>query len=147
MSRLWLAALGAAAVIACGDDNNDPNNLFPDVAGTYDIEGEFDGIDPNDASFIGTMTIEQESLESSLLTGTANITVTTTTIGSFPVTNAELLDASVDLAGQVVFQLRDEAQDVTWDFQGERGGDIIDGDHTVTQGDATLTGTWTADRR
>ena len=146
MSRLWLAALGAAAVIACGDDTN-PNELFPDVAGTYDIEGQFDGIDPGDASFTGTMTIEQESLESSLLTGTATITVTTTNIGNFTVANTELLDASVDLAGQVVFQLRDEGQDVTWDFQGERAGDIIEGDHAGTQGVATWTGTWTADRR
>jgi len=146
MSRLWLAALGAAAVIACGDDTN-PNELFPDVAGTYDIEGQFDGIDPGDASFTGTMTIEQESLESSLLTGTANITVTTTTIGNFTIPNAELLDASVDLAGQVVFQLRDEGEDVTWDFQGERFGDVIQGDHTGTQGVDTWTGTWTADRR
>ena len=145
MSRLWLAALGAAAVIACGDDTN-PNELFPDVAGTYDIEGEFDGLDPNTNFFTGTMTIEQESLESSLLTGTANIAVTSI-IGPFSVTGAELLDASVDLAGQVVFQLRDEGQDVTWDFQGERAGDIIEGDHTVTQGTTTLTGTWTADRR
>ena len=145
MSRLWLAALGAAAVIACGDDNN-PNELFPDVAGTYDIEGEFDGLDPNTNFFTGTMTIEQESLESSLLTGTANIAVTSI-IGPFSVTGAELLDASVDLAGQVVFQLRDEGEDVTWDFQGERFGDVIQGDHTVTQGTTTLTGTWTATRR
>ena len=146
MSRLWLAALGAAAVIACGDDN-DPNEQFPDVAGTYAIEGQFDGFDPSDASFTGTMTIEQESLESSLLTGTANITVTTTVIGNLTVTNAELLDASVDRAGQVVFQLRDDEQDVTWDFQGESAGDVIGGDHTVTQGTATATGTWTAERQ
>ena len=145
MSRLWLAALGAAAVIACGDDNN-PNELFPDVAGTYDIQGDFDGLDPNTNFFTGTVIIEQESLESSLLTGTANIAVTSS-IGPFTVTGAELLDASVDLAGQVVFQLRDEGQDVTWDFQGERAGDVIEGDHTVTQGTTTLTGTWTADRR
>jgi hypothetical protein len=144
MSRLWLAALGAAAVIACGDDNN-PNELFPDVAGTYDIQGDFDILDPNTNFFTGTVTIEQESLESSLLTGTASIAVTST-IGPFSVTGAELLDASVDLAGQVVFQLRDEGQDVTWDFQGERAGDVIEGDHTVTQGETTLTGTWTAER-
>lgn len=145
MSRLWLAALGAAAVIACADDG-EPNNTFPDVAGRYDIEGEFDGLDPNTNFFTGTMTIEQESLESSLLTGTANINVTSS-IGPLVVTNAELLDASVDRAGQVVFQLRDEEQDVTWDFQGERDGGVIDGDHTVTQGTATLTGTWTAERQ
>ena len=149
MSRLWLAAVGAAALIACGDDNSNggPNDNFPDVAGVYDIQGEFDGVDPSERSFSGTLTIEQESLESSLLAGTADITITDILIGNIFVNDAELLDASVDLAGQVVFQLRDEEQDVTWDFQGERGGDIIQGDHTVTQGTATLTGTWTAERR
>jgi hypothetical protein len=145
MSRLWLAVLGAAAVIACGDDG-EPNEPFPDVAGTYDIEGEFDGSDPNTNFFTGTVTIEQESLESSLLTGTADITVTSS-IGPFVITDAELLDASVDRAGQVVFQLRDDEQDVTWDFQGEHAGDVIVGDHTVTQGTDALTGTWTAARQ
>ena len=33
MSRAWLAALGAAAIIACGDDGNGPSDSFPDVAG------------------------------------------------------------------------------------------------------------------
>jgi hypothetical protein len=145
MSRLWLAALGAAAVIACGDDG-EPNDLFPDVAGTYDIEGEFDILDPNTDFFTGTVTIEQESLESSLLTGTADITVTSS-IGPFVVTDRELLDASVDREGQVVFQLRDDEQDVTWDFQGELAGDVISGDHTVTQGPDVLSGTWTAERQ
>ena len=58
MSRLWLAALGAAAVIACGDDSSggEPNELFPDVAGVYVVEGEFDGVDPSQASFDGTVT-------------------------------------------------------------------------------------------
>ena len=36
MSRVWLAALGAAAIIACGDDDgNGPDEFFPDVAGVY----------------------------------------------------------------------------------------------------------------
>ena len=46
MPRLWLAALGAAALLACGDDTSGggPNDLFPDVAGTYTIAGDFDGV-------------------------------------------------------------------------------------------------------
>jgi len=144
MSRLWLAALGAAALLACGDDDNDgPNNTFPDVAGVYDVQGEFDGVDPSEASFSGTVTIEQESLESSLLTGTADLTVTTAT-GDLSVTDAELLDASVSLAGEVVFTLEDSG--LTWDFRGDRAGDVIEGDHTLTQGDQTVTGTWSGER-
>jgi hypothetical protein len=38
MSRVWLAALGAIAVVACGDDNgSDPNDQFPEVAGVYAV--------------------------------------------------------------------------------------------------------------
>lgn len=65
MSRVWLAALGAIAVVACGDDNgSDPNDVFPDVGGVYAVE-EFDDIPPSELSFTGTITIGQESVESS----------------------------------------------------------------------------------
>ena len=58
MARLWLTALTAAAVIACGgDDNGGPTDFFPDVAGTYAVQGQFDGVDPSDLSFTGTVTI------------------------------------------------------------------------------------------
>lgn len=139
MSRLWLAALGAAAVVACGDGGGDPNQLFPDVAGVYAIEGEFDS---GDVTFTGTVTIEQESLESSLLTGTADITVGGT--GGFTLNDAELLDASVDLAGVVVFTLEDGG--LSWEFTGEKAGDLLEGDHTLTSGSETATGTWSGER-
>lgn len=142
MSRLWLAVLGAAAVLACSDNGGDPNQLFPDVAGVYDVAGEFDGVDPSDLSFTGTVTIEQESLESSLLTGTADLSVTGT--GGFTINDAELLDASVDLAGVVVFTVEDGG--VSWEFIGERAGDVIEGDHTLTSGSQTLSGTWSGER-
>jgi len=147
MSRLWLAAFGAAALIACGDDDSSggPDDVFPDVAGTYDIVGEFDGVDPSELRFNGTMTIEQESLESSLLTGTADITITSITQGNLFVTDAELLDASVDLAGEVVFTLQQGG--TTWDFRGDRAGDVIEGDHSGTVIGEALTGTWTATRQ
>jgi hypothetical protein len=147
MSRLWLAALGAA-IIACGDDDSSggPNDIFPNVAGVYALQGEFDNLDPTTNFFLGSLAIEQESLESSLLTGTADITITSPSVpsGSSTITSAELLDASVSLAGEVVFSI--EQGGVTWDFRGDRGGDVIEGDHTVTQGAQTLTGTWSAER-
>ncbi|HEY7614948.1 MAG TPA: hypothetical protein VH764_18275 [Gemmatimonadales bacterium] len=147
MSRLWLAAFGAAAVIACGDDNSDggPNDNFPDVAGVYEIHGEFDGVDPSQLRFDGTMTIEQESLESSLLTGTADITITSIQSGNTFINDAELLDASVDLAGEVVFSL--QSGSTTWDFIGNRHGDVLDGTHSGTIDGQSLTGTWTAERQ
>jgi hypothetical protein len=144
MSRVWLAALGAAAIIACGDDDgNDPSDFFPDVAGVYTVQGQFDGIDPSDSSFAGTVTIEQESLESSLLTGTADITIVAPT-GNTTINDAELLNAGVDLAGNVAFTV--EQGDISWDFTGEKAGDVLTGTHTLTQGSETLTGTWSGQR-
>jgi hypothetical protein len=144
MSRLWLAALGAA-VIACGDDDagGGPTDLVPDVAGVYAVEGQFNEVDPSDLRFTGTVTIEQESLESSLLTGTADITIVSD-VGTVEEIDGELLDASVTLAGEVVFTLEQEG--VTWDFSGERAGDLITGTHTVTLGPQTLTGPWSGER-
>jgi hypothetical protein len=145
MSRLWLAALGAAAVIACGDDTSggEPNEPFPDVAGVYAVEGEFDGVDPSQASFTGSVTIEQESLESSILTGTANITISTTAT-NIDFTGAELENAAVTLAGVVSFTITDGP--ASWEFTGERAGDILEGDHTLTVNSESMTGTWTGER-
>ena len=144
MSRLWLAALGAAAALACGDDDgNGPSDAFPDVAGVYTVEGQFDGADPSELSFDGTVTIEQESLETSLLSGTADLTIVTPT-GTFPVTDAELLDADVNLVGDVTFSL--EQGSVSWDFIGDRAGDLLTGTHSLTLGSDSYTGTWTGQR-
>ena len=144
MSRVWLSALGALAIAACSDDNgNDPNELFPDVAGVYTVTGQFDGIDPADRSFNGTVTIEQESLESSLLTGTANLTIVSTS-GTTTVNGAELLNAGVDLGGNVAFDLEQGA--IAWEFTGEKAGDILAGTHVLIQGGETLNGTWSGER-
>jgi hypothetical protein len=147
MPRLWLAALGAAAVIACGDDTSGggPNDLFPDVAGVYLIQGEFDAVPPEDASFTGTVTIEQESLESSLLSGTADITLTTTT-EPLDINGAELQDASVTLAGEVEFTVPSAPDNVSWTFTGERAGDLLEGRHTLTQGSESQSGDWSGTR-
>jgi len=146
MPRLWLAALGAAAVIACGDDTSGggPTDVFPDVAGVYVIEGGFDGVSPDDASFTGEVTIEQESLESSLLTGSADITLTEDA-GDLVITDAELQNASVTLAGVVDFTVS-PAANVTWTFTGERAGDVLEGQHTLTQNSQSRSGDWSGSR-
>ncbi len=144
MARLWLTALTAAAVIACGgDDNGGSTDFFPDVAGTYAVQGQFDDVDPSDLSFTGTVTIEQESLESSLLTGTANLTIVSPG-GNTPLNGVPLIDAGVDLGGNVAFII--EQGNVSWDFHGEKAGDILSGTHTLTQGSETRTGTWSGER-
>ncbi len=146
MTRLWLAAIGAAAVMACGDDSSggQPNEQFPDVAGVYEVEGEFDGVDPADLSFAGTVTLEQESLESSILTGTASLVINSATEDDVVITAAELQNAAVSLAGVVAFTVDQGA--VSWDFTGERAGDILEGDHTLVQGSQTRSGTWSGIR-
>jgi hypothetical protein len=144
MSRLWLAALGAVAALACGDDDtNGPADAFPDVAGVYTVEGQFDGADPSDLSFSGTVTIEQESLETSLLAGTADLTIVTPT-GTLPVNDAELLNADVNLVGDVTFSL--EQGSVSWNFIGDKSGDILSGTHSLTLGTNSFTGTWSGQR-
>jgi hypothetical protein len=146
MSRVWLAALGAAAIIACGgdDDGNGPTDFFPDVAGVYDVQGEFDGVDPNDLRFTGTVTIEQESLESSLLTGTADFTIISPS-GNTTVNDAELLNAGVDLGGNVAFTV-EQGSVTSWDFVGEKAGDVLSGTHDLTLGTESFTGTWNGSR-
>ena len=147
MPRLWLAALGAAAVIACGDDTSGggPNDLFPNVAGVYAIQGTFDAVPPAEASFTGTVTIEQASLESSILTGTADITLIATA-GNLVINDAELQDATVTLAGVVEFTVPSAPDNVSWAFTGERAGDVLEGQHTLTQGSESQTGDWNGER-
>ena len=146
MSRLWLAALAAAAVMACGDDSSggEPNDVFPDVAGVYGVEGEFDGVSPEDLSFSGTVTLDQESLESSILTGTASLVINSATEEDIVIAGAELQNAAVSLSGVVAFTVEQGA--LSWDFTGERAGDVLSGDHTLTQGSGTMSGTWSGAR-
>ena len=146
MPRLWLAALGAA-VIACGDDSSGggPNDLFPDVAGAYTIEGDFGGTPAGDSLVSGTVTIEQASLETSPLTGTADLTLTAQA-GNLTINDAELQDASVTLAGVVVFTVSRASDQLVWSFTGERAGDVLEGTHTLTRGSVTADGAWSGQR-
>jgi len=147
MPRLWLAALGAAAVIGCGDDSSGggPNDLFPNVAGIYAIEGDFGGTPAGDSLVTGTVTIEQASLEASPLTGTADLTLTAQA-GNLTINDAELQSASVTLAGVVVFTVERESDNLVWTFSGERAGDVLEGTHTLTRGSVTADGEWSGER-
>jgi hypothetical protein len=147
MPRQLLAALGAAAVIACGDDTSGggPNDLFPDVAGVYTITGNFTGAPTGDSLVTGTVTIEQASLETSPLTGTANLTLTAQA-GNLTISNAELLDASVTLAGVVVFTVERQLDAMVWTFTGERAGAVLEGTHTLRKGGVTADGSWSGER-
>ena len=147
MPRLWLAALGAIAVIGCGDDTSGggPNDSFPDVAGVYAVEGTFDGFTPEEASFTGSVTIDQESLESSILSGTADILLTAEA-GDLALNDVELQDASVTLSGVVAFRVESTADNLVWTFSGERAGDLLEGSHTLTQGSTSQSGEWSGER-
>jgi hypothetical protein len=146
MARLWRAALGAAVIIACGDDNSGggPNELFPDVAGVYTIQGDFGSTPPGDSLVTGTVTIEQASLETSPLTGSANLTLTAQA-GNLTI-NADLEDASVTLAGVVVFTVSRSSDQTVWTFTGERAGTVLEGTHTLNRGSVTADGDWSGQR-
>jgi len=62
------------------------------------------------------------------------------------ITDAELQDATVTLAGIVDFTVESPGDDVTWSFTGERAGDVIEGEHTLTQNSESQSGTWTGER-
>jgi hypothetical protein len=147
MPRLWLAALAAAAVLACGDDTSGggPNDLFPDVAGAYTIEGDFGATPAGDSLVTGTVTIEQVSLEVSPLTGTADLTLAAQA-GNLTINDAELQSASVTLAGVVVFTVERASDGLVWSFTGERAGNVLEGTHTLTRGSVTADGAWSGVR-
>ena len=147
MPRLWLAAFGALAVIGCGDDTSGggPNDTFPDVAGVYAVEGTFDDFTPEEASFTGSVTIDQETLESSILSGTADLLLTAEA-GNLVLNDVELQDASVTLSGVVAFTVASTPDNLSWSFSGERAGDVLEGSHTLTQGSTSQSGEWSGQR-
>jgi hypothetical protein len=91
------------------------------------------------------VTIEQESLESSILGGTANLTLTDTT-GTFALSDTELDEASVTLAGIVEFTASNAGATASWTFTGERAGDVLEGQHTLTRGASSVSGDWSGER-
>ena len=122
-----------------------PNDPFPDVSGSYNIAGGFDGLSNSAASFTGTLTLNQASAESGTLTGTMSATLTldgnVTTVGSVPIQSA-----SVTPNGTVSFQLGNIGNGASWTFTGTAAGETISGRHTLTDGSNTFSGDWTASK-
>jgi hypothetical protein len=138
----WLGLAAATALAGCGSNsgNTDP---FPDVAGVYTLQGGFDGFTAQEASFSGTVTLNQPSREQSTLDGTATVTGT---INGQAVSAAgvALQNASVTPSGVVSFDLTPGSGITSWTFSGELAGTIIQGTHTLVRGGTTNTGTFTA---
>lgn len=133
----------ALALLGCGGgDGNDPGDLFPAVAGTYQVDGTFDDLPPEDAHFEGTLTLTQATTETGDLEGSLSLLVT---IGTdiFSISDDALVPASVSTSGVVAFTLADPSG--TWTFSGTAAGtSITDGRHTLSDGTNTLSGSWQA---
>jgi hypothetical protein len=52
----------------------------------------------------------------------------------------------VTLAGIVEFTVSSPADNVVWTFTGERAGDVLEGQHTLTQGGTSQSGDWSGER-
>jgi hypothetical protein len=137
------ALLCLTALYGCGGgDNLSPSEPFPDVSGSYNVEGGFDGATRSEASITGSLTLTQASRQSGTLGGTAtltfNISGDITTVSDVP-----LQDASVTPGSVVSFRLGSSAQGVTWTFTGNRAGKTITGRHTLATTSGTVSGDWT----
>ena len=142
----FVSFLVAVSFNGCGGDGGDttsPEDPFPDVAGAYNISGGFDGLTSEEASFVGSLTLNQASRQSGELTGTMSATVNingdVTTAGNVPIQSA-----SVTPNGTVSFQLGSISNGGNWTFSGTTSGETIGGRHTLTDGTNTFSGDWSA---
>jgi len=130
-----LLVLVAPGVFGC-NDSTEPDR-FPDVSGTWDVSGIFEGFPAGMNAIQGTVTVERE--DGGELSGDASIR---TPAGSAPVRG--LRSARVDEAGRVTFSV---GPSDAWAFVGQVAGDRMSGTHQIV-GDpvAVPRGTWTAER-
>jgi hypothetical protein len=141
MKRHCLAFVSLIVLaLGCGEgDSTGSNDPFPNVAGVYAVTGGFDGLPSNQASFTGTLTLNQTSTQAGTLTGTGQITATIngqTIGGSLP-----LQQSSVSPTGQITFLVNDGSG--SWTFTGQYSGQsITNGRHTLTDGQTTINGSW-----
>jgi hypothetical protein len=139
-----MTALACLSLARCGGGGSlDSDDPFAEVSGSYALEGGFEGRAPNEASFVGSLTLTQASRESGALAGTAEITLTldgqVVTVAEVPIQNG-----SVTQDGTVAFRLDGTEAGETWTFTGTQSGNTISGGHTLDAGTATLSGDWTA---
>lgn len=144
MLRLFNRSLRLVALCtllaACGDDSGSGPPPYPDVEGTYQINGTFAGV-PG-ATFAGTMTLLQASRNAAPLTGSATVNYN---IGGQTGTLTGLSNGSVTQAGVVRFDIANDASG-TWQFTGTLNNRTITGSHTLSSGGETVSGTFTAVR-
>jgi hypothetical protein len=143
--RLATTMATLALLAACGGDSTSPNDVFPDAAGVYNVNGTFDGISSSDAHFSGTLTLTQASRETGTLGGSAAYTAT---IGSdvFNISDDAISGGSVSPAGVVTYTMGDGSS--TWTFTGTLSGSSINnGRHTLsTSSSGSNSGAWSATR-
>jgi hypothetical protein len=142
-ARDWLH-LSSLFAIACGGGGESlaPDQPFPDVSGPYQLAGGFDGLSHSQASFTGTLTLEQASTQSGTLTGTASLTLSIDGDIS-TIADVALQAASVTPGGVVSFRLGSTAAGGSWTFSGTRSAGVITGRHTLTDQESTFSGGWT----
>ena len=123
-----------------GGDSLTPPEPFPNVAGSYLLDGGFDGLTRGQASFGGTLTLTQTSRQSGTLGGTVSLTTIIdgqTSGGVVPVESA-----SVSSTGTVSFHIGGIAAGGSWTFSGTLAGTRISGRHTLTDGTTAFSGDW-----
>jgi hypothetical protein len=146
-TRLFIASvLVSFSLGGCGGGSGDtsaPEEPFPDVAGVYNVQGGFDDLTADEASFVGSLVLNQASRQSGELTGTMSVTATingeVTTAG-----NVAIQSASVSPSGTVSFELGSIGNGGRWTFSGTASGETISGRHTLTDGSLSFSGDWTA---
>ena len=131
------------ALLGCGGDSSDPDEPFPDVAGVYEVEGTFDDLPANDASFDGTLELTQASQGSGTLEGSLAVLAT---LGDdiVNVNDDAVSSATVSPSGVISFIAGDGS--ATWTFSGTASGNsIINGRHTLNSSAGSVSGPWRAD--
>jgi len=140
-----VTALVCALFLGCGGGGGDsliPNDPFPDAAGSYQMEGGFDGLTRNEASFTGILTLTQASRQSGTLGGSVSLSLTVD--GSRSSASSAIQSASVSPSGEIAFRLGSAADDATWTFNGTLAGSTINGRHTLSDGSQAFPGNWSA---
>jgi hypothetical protein len=133
------------AVLGCGgDDSNDPGDPFPDANGAYHMTGSFDDVPSSTASFTGTVELTHASQQSGTLGGSAAL-VAEIDGDIFNLTEDALTNATVSPSGVLAFTIASGG--ATWTFSGTlSGNNIVQGRHTLSDGETTLSGSWQGTR-
>jgi hypothetical protein len=142
MRALVCATLLAGSLLGCGGDSSGPNDVFPNADGVYNTSGSFDGLPTSDASFAGTLTLNQASQASGDITGSAAYLVTIS--GQVFNINGALTGAAISPTGIVTYSLTSGG---TWTFTGTLAGtSLVNGRHSLSTSSGSVSGSWNATR-